>query len=60
MSTNSKPIPRRFERQLLPLQNELHLKKSDKELLEYQLNKLNIEIDQLEHQIETIQKEIES
>jgi predicted nucleic acid-binding Zn-ribbon protein len=60
MNTNSKPIPRRFERQLLPLQNELQLKKSDKELLEYQLNKLNIEIDQLEHQIETIQKEIEA
>jgi predicted nucleic acid-binding Zn-ribbon protein len=60
MNKENIKVPRRYEREINALGIEVSGLKSENESLQYQIDKNNKKIEQVEHQIESIYKKIKS
>ena len=60
MNKENIKVPRRYEREINALGVQISGLKSENESLQYQIDKNNKVIEQLEHQVESIYKKIKS
>lgn len=60
MNKENIKVPRRYEREINALGVQISGLKSENESLQYQIDKNNKIIEQLEHQVESIYKKIKS
>ena len=60
MNKENIKVPRRYEREINALGVQISGLKSENESLQYQIDKNNKLIEQLEHQVESIYKKIKS
>lgn len=60
MNTKDIKVPRRYEREINALGIQISGLRSENETLQYQIDKNNKQIEQVEHQIESIYKKIKS